>query len=132
MAWRLRVNLILSWANGLTAVPITRRRPLGVEGVPEAPERAVDRAVRARKVRVRGLVGCVELWSVRKVGTVVNPFQFIQEVRQEVAKVTWPSRKELWVTTVAVLVMVMMASLFFLLVDQAIGALVSFVLSVGR
>jgi len=62
----------------------------------------------------------------------VNPFQFIQEVRQEVAKVTWPSRKELWVTTVAVLVMVMMASLFFLLVDQAIGALVSFVLSVGR
>ncbi|MEZ5845069.1 MAG: preprotein translocase subunit SecE [Hyphomicrobiaceae bacterium] len=62
----------------------------------------------------------------------MNPFQFIQEVRQEVAKVTWPSRKELWVTTVAVLVMVMLASVFFLLVDQTLGWLVSTVLSLGR
>ncbi len=62
----------------------------------------------------------------------MNPFQFIQEVRQETAKVTWPSRKELWVTTVAVLVMVILASLFFLLVDQTLGWLVSTVLSLGR
>lgn len=62
----------------------------------------------------------------------MNPFQFIQEVRQEVAKVTWPSRKELWVTTVAVLVMVTLASLFFLLVDQMLGILVSYMLSFGR
>ena len=62
----------------------------------------------------------------------MNPFHFIQEVRQEVAKVTWPSRKELWVTTVAVLVMVTLASLFFLVADQLIGWLVSKMLEIGR
>jgi preprotein translocase subunit SecE len=57
-----------------------------------------------------------------------NPLEFIQEVRQEVSKVTWPSRKEVWVTTVAVLIMVALASIFFLLADQLIGWLVSLIL----
>jgi preprotein translocase subunit SecE len=61
-----------------------------------------------------------------------NPFQFMQEVRQEVAKVTWPTRKEVWTTTVAVLIMVSLASLFFMLADQALGWLVSLVLGFGR
>jgi len=61
-----------------------------------------------------------------------NPFEFIQEVRQETSKVTWPGRKEVWVTTVAVLVMVMLASVFFLVTDQVLGWLVSFVLGFGR
>jgi preprotein translocase subunit SecE len=61
-----------------------------------------------------------------------NPLQFFQEVRQEVSKVTWPSRKEVWVTTVAVLIMVSLAALFFLLVDQALGWLVSLILGFGR
>ena len=61
-----------------------------------------------------------------------NPLQFLQEVRQEVAKVTWPSRKETWITSVAVLIMVAMASLFFLLTDQVIGWLVGLVLGLGR
>jgi preprotein translocase subunit SecE len=61
-----------------------------------------------------------------------NPFEFIQEVRQEVSKVTWPSRKEVWITTIAVLVMVALASIFFLLTDQMLGWLVSLVLGLGR
>lgn len=61
-----------------------------------------------------------------------NPFQFVQEVRQEVAKVTWPTRKETWITTVMVLIMVAMASVFFLLADQLLGWLVSLVLQLGR
>ena len=61
-----------------------------------------------------------------------NPFEFIQEVRQEVSKVTWPTRKEVWITTIAVLVMVTLASIFFLLTDQFLGWLVSFVLGFGR
>ena len=60
-----------------------------------------------------------------------NPLQFIQEVRQEVSKVTWPTRKEVWVTTVAVLIMVTLAALFFFLVDQALGWIVSQVLGFG-
>ncbi|MEL6311257.1 MAG: preprotein translocase subunit SecE, partial [Pseudomonadota bacterium] len=54
----------------------------------------------------------------------MNPFQFLQEVRQETSKVTWPSRKETWVTTVAVLIMVALAAVFFMLADQLMGAIV--------
>lgn len=61
-----------------------------------------------------------------------NPFQFFQEVRQEVSKVTWPTRKETWITTVAVLIMVSVSAVFFLLADQLLGWLVSFILGFGR
>ena len=47
----------------------------------------------------------------------MNPFQFLQEVRQEVAKVTWPTWKEVWVTTIMVLVMVALAAAFFTIAD---------------
>jgi preprotein translocase subunit SecE len=62
----------------------------------------------------------------------LNPVEFIQEVRQEVSKVTWPTWKEVWITTAMVLVMVTLASLFFLLADQIIGWIVNFVLRMGR
>lgn len=61
-----------------------------------------------------------------------NPLQFGHEVRQEVSKVTWPTRKEVWITTLAVLVMVAVASIFFLMTDQLLGWLVSLVLGFGR
>ena len=61
-----------------------------------------------------------------------NPFEFIQEVRQEVSKVTWPTWKEVWITTVMVLIMVTLASIFFLLADQVLGKLINFLLSLGR
>ena len=67
-----------------------------------------------------------------KVVKMANPFEFIQEVRQEVAKVTWPSRKEVMITTLMVLVMVFMASLFFLLTDQVLSWLVSQFLGLAR
>jgi preprotein translocase subunit SecE len=61
-----------------------------------------------------------------------NPFEFIQEVRHEVAKVTWPTWKEVWITTLMVLVMVTLAAIFFLLADQVLGWFVSQILSIGR
>jgi len=60
-----------------------------------------------------------------------NPIGFIQEVRSEVAKVTWPSTKEVWITTVAVLVMVMLASIFFVSADQILGRLIKLILGLG-
>jgi preprotein translocase subunit SecE len=57
-----------------------------------------------------------------------NPVEFIQEVRQEVSKVTWPTWKEVWITTLMVLLMVTLASVFFLITDQLIGTLVRMVL----
>jgi preprotein translocase subunit SecE len=47
----------------------------------------------------------------------INPVEFMQEVRQEAKKITWPSRRETMITTVMVLIMVVLASIFFLIVD---------------
>jgi preprotein translocase subunit SecE len=61
-----------------------------------------------------------------------NPIEFIQEVRQEVSKVTWPTWKEVWITTLMVLVMVALASVFFLVTDQILAWLVQLVLGGSR
>ena len=50
-----------------------------------------------------------------------NPVKFLQEVRQEVSKVTWPTRNETFISTLMVLGMVALASIFFLLADQIIS-----------
>ena len=60
-----------------------------------------------------------------------NPAQFMREVRQEVSKVTWPSRKETGITTAMVFVMSVCAALFFLLTDTIISELVQLVLGMG-
>ncbi|MGB0498630.1 MAG: preprotein translocase subunit SecE [Rubricella sp.] len=49
-----------------------------------------------------------------------NPFQFIQQVRSETAKVVWPSRRETLLTTVMVFIMAVIAATFFFLVDMLV------------
>ena len=61
----------------------------------------------------------------------VSPFKFLQEVRTETQKVTWPSRRETMITTVMVFIMVTAASIFFLVADQLIRFLITLVLRVG-
>lgn len=61
----------------------------------------------------------------------VNPFQFLQQVRSEARKVTWPTRKETLVTTVMVFVMVVFAAIFFVLADLVIQAVLKFILGLG-
>jgi preprotein translocase subunit SecE len=58
--------------------------------------------------------------------------EFIQQVRQEVARVTWPSRKETMVTTAMVFVMVFIAAAFFFLVDQLFSAGVRLFFGLGQ
>jgi preprotein translocase subunit SecE len=58
-----------------------------------------------------------------------NPIQFLQQVRQETNKVTWPSRNEVLISTIMVLVLVLFASLFFLAADQLISWLIGMMLS---
>jgi preprotein translocase subunit SecE len=60
-----------------------------------------------------------------------SPFKFLQEVRAEAQKVTWPTRKETTVTTMMVFVMVVIASIFFLLADQVMRIAVSFLLGIN-
>ena len=58
----------------------------------------------------------------------LNPFKFLQEVRQETNKVTWPSRRETAITTAMVFIFAAVAAVFFLLADQLIRIVVTLVL----
>ena len=50
-----------------------------------------------------------------------NPIRFAQEVRAEARKITWTTRKETWITSVMVAIMVVVASLFFTFADWLLG-----------
>ena len=51
---------------------------------------------------------------------ITNPAQFIQQVRAEIAKITWPGRREVLLTTVMVFIMATLTAIFFSLVDLSI------------
>ena len=61
----------------------------------------------------------------------LDPAQFVREVRQEVSRVTWPSRKETLVTTGLVLAMSALAAVFFLVVDKLIQLAMRLVFGIG-
>ena len=61
----------------------------------------------------------------------VNPGEFVRQVRQETAKVTWPTRRETMLSTAVVLVMVFLAALFFFSVDQVFSLIVRTILGFG-
>ncbi|MCI4678854.1 preprotein translocase subunit SecE [Rhodoblastus acidophilus] len=61
-----------------------------------------------------------------------NPFNFMQEVRAEANKVTWPTRRETMITTGLVVLMVFLTAVFFVSVDEIIRLAVGFILSLGR
>ena len=59
-----------------------------------------------------------------------SPFEFLQQVRTEVSKVTWPTRRETVVTTIMVVIMSVIAALFFLGVDWVLGTVVQLILGI--
>ncbi len=61
----------------------------------------------------------------------LDPVGFVREVRQEVSRVTWPSRKETLVTTGLVLALSALAALFFMLVDWIIAGLMRLLFGLG-
>ncbi len=60
-----------------------------------------------------------------------NPGEFVQQVRREVAKVTWPSRRETMVTTLMVFIFVAISSVFFMIVDWFLSNGVKLILGLG-
>ena len=60
-----------------------------------------------------------------------NPFKFFQEVKQEAFKVTWPTGKETIQGTILVAIMAIIASLFFLLIDQFYKFFLDIILNIG-
>ncbi len=61
----------------------------------------------------------------------VSPIEFFRQVRQETAKVTWPSRKETMITTAMVFVMGLVAAVFFFVVDTILRYGVQLILGLG-
>lgn len=61
--------------------------------------------------------------------TMTNPFQFLQQTRSEVAKVVWPGRREVLVTTAMVFVLALLAAIFFFGVDFLIRTALDFTLN---
>ncbi|MFG1422962.1 MULTISPECIES: preprotein translocase subunit SecE [Roseixanthobacter] len=62
----------------------------------------------------------------------ISPTEFFQQVRTETRKVTWPTRRETLITTAMVFVMVLIASVFFLIADQVMRFGVSQLLTLGH
>ena len=62
----------------------------------------------------------------------LNAAEFVQQVRQETSRVTWPSRKETMVTTLMVFVMVFVAAAFFFVVDQVMSQAVRLIFGIGQ
>ena len=60
-----------------------------------------------------------------------NPLKFIQDVKQEAFKVTWPTRKETIQGTLMVVAMAIIASIFFLLLDQILKFLLEIILRIS-
>ncbi len=60
-----------------------------------------------------------------------NPLKFIQEVKQEAFKVTWPTSKETFQGTLMVVAMAIVASIFFLMLDQVLKFLLEILLKVS-
>ncbi len=61
----------------------------------------------------------------------ISPIQFFRQVKQEVKKVTWPTRQEVMKTSVMVIILVAIATLFFFFVDQILGWIVKTILGMG-
>ena len=61
----------------------------------------------------------------------VSPAQFVRQVRQEVGRISWASRRETGTATLTVFVMVVIAAMFFLLVDMVLSNVVQFILGLG-
>ena len=62
----------------------------------------------------------------------VSPFVFLQQVRTETAKVTWPTRRETMISTVMVLAFAFIAAIFFFAADQLMAIAVELILGIGR
>ena len=60
-----------------------------------------------------------------------NPFEFLQQVREEANKVTWPTRREVMISTAMVFIMVAVAAVFFLIVDTILHSGVQWVLGLA-
>tara|TARA_Y100001970_G_scaffold236265_1_gene295843 strand:- start:21 stop:287 length:267 start_codon:yes stop_codon:yes gene_type:complete len=75
--------------------------------------------------------GSIPSAPAKKELKMINPLKFIQEVKQEAFKVTWPTKKEVMIGSAMVLVLATIAALFFLLLDQIYKFLLDIILAIN-
>jgi preprotein translocase subunit SecE len=117
----------LSWCRGvaqLARAPVSKTGGWGFETLHPCQSGAQGSGWGLGRAHLSA--GPVEWYKV-----VFDPAKFVREVRAEVGRVTWPSRRETLVTTGLVFAMVTLAALFFFLVDQVIGLGVRALFGVG-
>ena len=96
-----------------------------------AKDQALPPAVRSRPPGPRDTAAVSARAEEHAPTAKFNPAQFFREVRQEARKITWPSRRETWITTVMVLIMVLITALFFAVVDLGLSAAIGWILKLG-
>ncbi len=85
---------------------------------------------RSPKPEVGGSIPSAPASKIKNIN-MKNPLKFVQEVKQEAFKVTWPTGKETLQGTLMVVAMAIVASLFFLLLDQVLKFLLELLLKIG-
>ena len=75
--------------------------------------------------------GSIPSAPAKRVKKMINPLKFIQSVKQEAFKITWPTRKDVMLGALMVLVLSTIASIFFLLLDQIYRFLLDIILSIN-
>ena len=68
----------------------------------------------------------------RQMAKTTNPFTFLQQVRSETSKVTWPSRRETMISTAMVMIFAFIAAIFFFAADQVMAFGIELILGIGR
>ena len=91
------------------------------QGVKLQATRAAKRPARAAAATPAKLSGATAPAAAAQTKKRTSPAQFWQEVRAEARKITWPSWKETWITSVMVLIMVAITAVFFLVVDLGLS-----------
>ena len=75
--------------------------------------------------------GSIPSAPAKEMKVMINPFKFIQEVKQEAFKVSWPSGKETLTGAVMVVLLAIVASMFFLILDQILKFLLNLALNIN-
>ena len=86
---------------------------------------------RSPKPEVGGSIPSAPAIKIEEVYKMINPLKFVQSVKQEAFKVTWPTSKETLQGTLMVVAMAIIASIFFLLLDQVLKFLLEILLKVS-
>ena len=78
-----------------------------------------------------GVVGSSPTAPAKKEKKMINPLKFIQSVKQEAFKVTWPTKKDVTIGTAMVFLLATIAAIFFLLLDQIYRFLLDIILNIN-